>query len=166
MTTASGVAVVATQLAQTDRRALSQAWYSALHLARAENAPRVGTRAATPVTPTAPLARSVPPSAPAPHAIAARSPERAVRAHRTTSPMVERRGAPTDAMRRVERAVTAIARAARPRPSRTIAIDGGRVTLIVRVEPGATRIVALCREPLRPTVERALARARFALAVR
>ena len=27
------VAVLATQLAQTDRRALSQAWYSALHLA-------------------------------------------------------------------------------------------------------------------------------------
>ena len=29
----TGVAVVATQLADTDRRALSQAWYSALHLA-------------------------------------------------------------------------------------------------------------------------------------
>ncbi|MEA2720100.1 MAG: hypothetical protein QOJ39_1964, partial [Candidatus Eremiobacteraeota bacterium] len=29
----NGVAVLATHLAHTDRRALSQAWYSALHLA-------------------------------------------------------------------------------------------------------------------------------------
>jgi hypothetical protein len=36
MTSASeSVTVIATQVARTDRRALSQAWYSALHLARA-----------------------------------------------------------------------------------------------------------------------------------
>ena len=50
----TGVAVVATQLADTDRRALSQAWYSALHLAdqppAAGNAPRV----AVPRTPPSP----------------------------------------------------------------------------------------------------------------
>jgi len=165
MTNASGVAVVATQLAQTDRRALSQAWYSALHLAHAGNTPRTVTRAAAPATPHGAPSHDV--HAHSPEARTARlSPERAVRAQRATSPLVERRGVPTDAMRRVERAVTSIARSARPRPSRTIAIDGGRVTLLVRVDPGATRIVALCREPLRPTVERALARARFALAVR
>ena len=35
-TVTDGVAVIATQVAQTDRRALSEAWYSALHLAHAD----------------------------------------------------------------------------------------------------------------------------------
>ena len=37
MTTVSGgVAVIAMRVAQTDRRALSEAWYSALHFARTD----------------------------------------------------------------------------------------------------------------------------------
>jgi hypothetical protein len=165
MTTASGVAVVATQLAQTDRRALSQAWYSALHLAHAEHAPPGAPRPAAPATSHAPLPQRVAASPAHGERAALRSPERAVRVPRAAPPIVERRGLPTDAMRRVERAVASIARSPR-RPSRTVAIDGGRVTVLVRTDPDATRIVALCREPLRATVERALARARFALAAR
>jgi len=93
-----------------------------------------------------------------------RTPSRTPPARATSAVSADRRAAPTDAARRLERAVAALARRPSPRPSHTVAIDGGRVTLVVRSDRGATRVVALCREPLRATVERALARARFSLA--
>jgi hypothetical protein len=115
MTTATErVAIVATQVAQTDRRALSQAWYSALHLARTQ----------------------------LPH---------------------DRRRPPSDAARRIERAV---ATAAHRRASQTVDLGGGRVQLLVRTDGPTTRIVAVCATEARPRVERALAQARFALAGR
>jgi hypothetical protein len=169
MTTAPGVAIVATQLAHTDRRALSQAWYSALHLAHDAPArstpshPSAANAAHTALAPSSPVAsaasaRLAPTAAPrASHAPAARE---------NAAPSMERRSAPTLAARRVERALATIAGRPQPRSSQTIALDGGRVTLLVRSDAGATRIVALCGEPLRATVERALAHARFALAAR
>jgi hypothetical protein len=164
MTTASGVAVVATQLARTDRRALSQAWYSALHLAQTTPAAR-DAHFAAPATARA----SAAPRGSAPiHEVppAPRTAARPLPARSTTAVPADRRAAPTEAARRLERAVAALARRPAPRPSHTVAIDGGRVTLLVRSDRGATRVVALCREPLRATVERALARARFSLAAR
>jgi hypothetical protein len=166
MTTAPRLAVVATQLAQTDRRALSQAWYSALHLARRETpAMRAPSRTAAG---TARVATPPPAAAPSdgPHGgRAARVPvHRAI----ASGPRValERRSVPTDLARRLERAVERAVRTTYRRTSQTIAVDGGRVTVLVRSEPGATRIVALCGEPVREAVERALAHARFALAAR
>jgi hypothetical protein len=164
MTTASGVAVVATQLAQTDRRALSQAWYSALHLAHDDaSAPHVAHAAALTAQPAVTLREGSARPADAAHG-ASFSPARAVRSHANIPPGAERRSAPTVAARRVERALASIARAPHTRASHTVAIEGGRVTLLVRTDGGATRVVALCREPLRATVERALARARYTLA--
>jgi hypothetical protein len=167
MTTAPGVAVVATQLAQTDRRALSQAWYSALHLA--DGAPRSAAHRLAPrpvaassapevayaIVPAGTSARCAP-SGPAP----------ARAAHERITPAAERRRAPSEIARRVERAVERIAHAPRPRTAQTVTIDGGRVTLIVRTDAHATRVVALCSAPLRAHVERALAHARYALAAR
>jgi hypothetical protein len=168
MTTAPGVAVVATQLAQTDRRALSEAWYSALHLDRGESHPPSTPRRATNAVATrvrAPRVASTPD-----HVPRASMPATSSRAHESNAKpapvSLERRRLPTDAARRVERAVERIVHAPHQRTSQTIAIDGGRVTLLVRSEPGATRIVALCSEPARARVERALAHARFALAAR
>ena len=166
MITAPGVAVLATQLAATDRRALSQAWYSALHLAH--DAPGI-TAAKRPATSRASTA--------AMHPGDARETSRATRATtiaptgtahavRAGSPLEERRCTLSDAARRVERALARIARMPQPRSTHTVAVGGGRVTLLVRVDPGATRVVALCGEPLRATVERALAHARFTLAAR
>ncbi len=166
MTTASDVAVVATHLAQTDRRALSQAWYSALHVApgdaraairstRAPNASsaRVGERAVSA------LAESdMPGKMPAE--------ARTSRGAGVSSPFVERRNVADASTRRVERAVAALARAPRRTVPHTVALAGGRVTIVIRGDAHATRIVALCSEPLRATVERALAHARFALASR
>ena len=164
MTTAPDVAVVATHLAQTDRRALSQAWYSALHIApgdaratiqstRAPNAScaRVGERAVT---------------APAGSCCAPTKTPTDARMHGSAdaSPFVERRNVADAGARRVERAVAALACAPHRAAPHTVALDGGRVTIVIRSDARATRIVALCSEPLRATVERALAHARFALA--
>jgi hypothetical protein len=166
MTTAPGVAVVATQLAHTDRRALSQAWYSALHLAAEAPALRA-TRGAAPAAARAAEPAHVRASVEAPRAPRPNSPPaRAPRARDGMPPLAERRSVPGDAARRLERAVARIGRRPRPGPPHTVAIDGGRVTLLVRADSDVVRIVALCHAPLRATVERALAHARFTLAAR
>lgn len=164
MTTASGgVAVIATQLAQTDRRALSEAWYSALHLAHA-TAPRQRSlaRSAGTASPQAlPIGSS---SARRPAA----APAAEVRSRKNTSAPLpvhaERRRPADDTARRIERAVATLA-ARRPVPAaHTIDVAGGRVRLLVHNDGRTTRIVALCNHELREHVERALAGARFTLA--
>lgn len=166
MTAPNTVAVVATQLPGTDRRALSQAWYSALHLAEKS----------TPHIPARPLAgpassAHVPTSA---HTISSihRSELRVnavagERGARTAVPSgaSERRAPRTELAQRIERALV-------PRPrapmvaSASLAIKArdGRVHLLVRTDGSTTRIVALCAPALRERVESALAQARFALA--
>jgi hypothetical protein len=161
------VAVVAAQLAATDRRALSQAWYSALHVADrapSTNAPsralpghgsRDGSRIVRPAShaavPNAPLAHRpafgvAPPHTPAAEPLERRSPRTELArsiarglAHRTP-----RSGAASFAIR----------------------TGGGRIQLIVRADGGRTHVVAVCAAALRERVERALAQARFALAAR
>jgi hypothetical protein len=171
----TGVAVLATELPATDRRALSQAWYSALHLA--ERAPR---------------ARSAPPSPAAParasgisgfiHDACAgasgagasnagariqRPPQRDANARGDADahrPVAERRTPKSELARRIERGL-----AQRPRSapaSFAVSAAGGRVRILVRSDGARTRVVAVCAPPLRERVERALAQARFALAAR
>ena len=160
-----GVAVVAAQLAATDRRALSQAWYSALHLAG--SVPAATTRrgafsaARTPnAGPTRSAART-----------AADVPLRSGTAFRAAAPRtpvaepLERRSPRTVLARGIERGL------ARRVPRRGVAsfairTAGGRVHLLVRAGGGRTRVIAVCRAELREQVERALAHARFALAAR
>jgi hypothetical protein len=165
MTTASdGVAVIATQLAQTDRRALSEAWYSALHLAG-------GSTSRTQSVPQrAGALRSPAPAAPATASHAGRqlvaapasSPRHGAGARVEVGD--ERRRPVTDTARRIERAVVTLT-ARRPVPAaHTVEVAGGRVRLLVHDDGRATRIVALCSRPLREHVERALAHARFTLA--
>lgn len=168
MTTASdGVAVIATQLARTDRRALSEAWYSALHLAR--EAPPAGNAAARAAS--APLSvATLPPRTQYAPPLSSRAlrqaQDRRSRGTATATPTatVERRLPPTDVTRRIERAVAALG-PRRPLPAaHTVDIGGGRVRLLVHGDGRRTRIVALCSPALRDEVERALARARFTLA--
>lgn len=81
------------------------------------------------------------------------------------APDLDRRACATELSRRIERAL--LRHAAQPPESPvTIAIksDDGRVQLVVRSDRATTRIVALCAPELRERVDRALARARFALA--
>ena len=165
----TGVAVVATQLADTDRRALSQAWYSALHLAER---PPAGAHA--------PLGR-VPGAAPsggsrctrgsnaAPRrgstggAVHARNAARDTSSRCEGSVAAERRATKTQLARRIEHELTR-----RPPRGATASFavcgEGGRVRLVVRGDGALTRVIAVCAPPLRERVERALAQARFALA--
>jgi len=167
MTTASGgVAVIATQLAQTDRRALSEAWYSALHLTR-DVAP-LRSRAAHLAQPPAERMPDV--HAPAPQmanrsAVAGAAGRRAERgASARSGPASDRRRPVTETARRIERAVATLAATPQAPAAHTVDVAGGRVRLLVRSDGRTTRIVALCSRPLREQVERALASARFTLA--
>jgi hypothetical protein len=165
MNASDGVAVIATQVAQTDRRALSEAWYSALHLAHdAAPARAAGARRVAAGERTASIALTVPVQTHPEH-VAAPLPAHARHAENVRSATVpERRRPASETSRRIERAVERLS-ARRPIPAaHTLAVAGGRVRLLVHHDGNALRIVALCSSPLRDVVERALAGARFALA--
>jgi hypothetical protein len=167
MHSASGtLAVVAAPVPAADRRGLSQAWYSALHLAEGDvrGASSLRTRPLA-----APGARvcGQPVVVPQPGAGAGRSgPARAGAAPAAAAagvppaPPGDRRDPPSRLARAILRAVAA----RRESGSTVAASENGRVHLVVRVDGQRTRIVALCREADRLAVERALGSARYALA--
>ncbi len=167
MTTATrSVAVVATWLPTTDRRALSQAWFSALH-GTTVSAPPPAARCALPGR-----ERSAPVARPVPEALAgagtgANGATRSAGSRDLASGPVspERRAPATDLTRRIERAIVRQS-VIRPMGVAAIAVKAadGRIHLLVRTEAGSTRIIALCAPHLRERVDRALAAARFALA--
>jgi hypothetical protein len=166
MTTATrSVAVVATRLPDIDRRALSQAWFSALHLAQPSDGhvaavamTSISTRAGKAPGPPAALA---PPSAGAP----ARALTKGVRAELAAPLETERRKPGGELTRRIERAIVRhVARVAQHSTAIVVDAGDGRVHLLVRTDRATTRIVALCSPQLRDRVDRALAQARFALA--
>jgi hypothetical protein len=169
MTTATrSVAVVATRLPDMDRRALSVAWFSALHLAQPCGGGAAPPHAATCVAPPRSGApKTTAPAGTAPAATAYRASAGGVptTARGQAPELLERRSAGSDLARRIERAIVRHVPRATQR-SATIAIDAGdgRVQLLVRTDRTATRIVALCSPLLRERVDRALAHARFVLA--
>lgn len=150
--------------ALVDRRALSQAWYDALHLAERKPAPRVRglhafeSEAAARAQPSRAGAESV---APAPPSRAPRAPLAVCRAERSLSGRVqERRAGPS----RLARRIVAQIQREPARASFTLRTAFGRIHLCVRRERGVLRLIALCSAPARAAVDRALAHARFALA--
>jgi hypothetical protein len=165
--TTGGVAVVTTTLAQTDRRALSQAWYSALHLAdqtkpqRGKSNPQVSgggssaSRAVHGRTDAGPRVSS-----------AAVRIVRRIAGSRTPALLLERRLPVGGLGRRIARLVSHPSPAPERARAATVSVRGARVHVIVRTQGNATRIVALCPRPLETRVARALAQARFALAAR
>ena len=164
----TGVAVVATQLADSDRRALSQAWYSALHLA--EHPSAAGRTQFTRALAAAHdngsrhggAGSDAPPVGAAEGTGGARQAGRASAARFDAAAVPERRAPKTELARCIERGLTRRL----PRGGAAFAVRGagGRVALIVRTDGARTRVVAVCVPPLRERVERALAHARFALA--
>jgi hypothetical protein len=163
----TGVAVIATQLHHTDRRALSQAWYNALHLAGRAPRPQRGPCRATPSATPASAPRSA-------HEVKGTSPRRddvpVVRACRSggtasrEAVVTERRAPKPELAGRIERALTRGLPGAAA--SFTVRASAGRVHLLVRSEGARTRVVAVCAATLRERVERALAHVRFACAGR
>jgi hypothetical protein len=162
MTTATdGVAVIATQLAQTDRRALSQAWYSALHLVQRTPLPR---RPPAPMPSAAHGPSRVTPVPRAPVIATLRGTTPIGTRCSTSAALPERRRPVTATTRRIEAAIARLSVVAQPTVAQTIELGDGRVRLLVRKRGATTRIVAVCAPRLRESVERALARARFSLA--
>ena len=165
MTASDGVAVIATRIAQTDRRALSEAWYSALHLAHDAPPARSAAARRVPSGPELAASARVGPAQADGKRVATPLSAHARRAAGMQGvALPERRRPPNEIARRIERAVERLS-ARRPVPAaHTLDVAGGRVRLLVHHDGRALRIVALCSSPLRDVVERALASARFALA--
>jgi hypothetical protein len=159
MTTAPDrIAVIAMQLARTDRRALSQAWYDALHHAQP------GSKAATPAGHASVAADALRPPARRGETARASAPARA-RTQRGTHEMSARAMArdPELIAPPLARKITAAVNAPRGF-ARTVTLGSSRVRLLVRTDAGGTRIVALCASADRERVARALAQVRVALA--
>jgi len=162
-TVTSGLSVLKTRLPYVDRRALSEAWFSALHLADVEReaaAPALRGAASGVAAPSA-AGRTNPKNLRAnfgyPPAGAMRRYVAAVRSG--GSPV----GPESGALRRPVRAALAPAVARRSDPehrtSLTVGVGGSRVQLMLRREGAVLHVVALCRPEVAAAVSRALARA-------
>ena len=157
--------IVSAPVAAFDRRALSQAWYSALHLAK-DGPPVSDARA-----PHAMRAEESPHRPPAlqkdartPHAPET-SATRERRAPHRIGRFVERRALRSPLARKIERTFLD----PRMRATRgTFAIDAGgaRVHVALQQTPGGLRLIAVCGARVRERVARALEEARYALAAR
>jgi hypothetical protein len=171
MTQQLEVSILAAPLAAIDRRALSQAWYSALRLAspgeRISDCPRPRQRVSAPAS-----ARTQNPTVSAHRMEVETRPPRATPTKPTAisgdeeTPNALRRRARRCALaQRIERAFGDSS--AHPRRA-TFSMGQGnaRVHVILQTRGTSTTLLALCRPELRTVVARALAQARFALAAR
>ena len=162
----SAFAVVATHLAQMDRRTLSQAWFDVLHLAskrsfRVEHAPSTSRE-----RPTRAEIRAHGSDDRMRDPMQVQRASKSIDTHdRSQRPLGrERRIERSELSHRIERAVAR--RTPEALSSMVIRAEDGRVQLLVRSDGMRTRIVALCLPAQRVAVEAALAHARFALARR
>jgi hypothetical protein len=171
-TVAPGIAVLRTRLPYVDRRSLSEAWFSALHLASGE-APAGVRRTQRPPSSDALGSRFARlPATPAESASARPATAFARRYAATLRPS----SAGGDALLRsidAPDALPAVRRAtirARSYPARqtalTVGVDGSRVQLLLRRDGNVLHVIALCRSDVAPLVGRALARADAHLRVR
>ncbi len=155
------IAVVRTRLPYTDRRSLSQAWFSALHvsegpraqpaasnrapahaLASAAGRPPNGRRTAGATREAASMLRRTRDAfAPAPRGGFESSPARATRHAATVAPRPRPSGHPP------------------LRTSLTVGVAGERVALVLRRDGATLHVVAVCRPAVERAVREALARA-------
>lgn len=157
--TSPKLTVIATRMPYIDRRSLSQAWFSTLHLA-SDGATRPAAperRGSLPVTVAARRAPHESAPAASPHRNAPRP-----RVPETTSSRVDAEIATRrtyDArMARAARATYERARSYPPfRTSLTLEAGGDRIHLLLRREGATLHVVALCRPEMAETVRRALA---------
>ncbi|MGC2129816.1 MAG: hypothetical protein WA629_06940 [Candidatus Aquilonibacter sp.] len=157
--------ILTAPLAAIDRRSLSQAWYSALHLAHATNSPTSCGR--TSVDPPRIEGR---PRRSGATSSAVRPGERAAPVIRTgheTSRIAqgpERRAERSPLARRIERTFLDPIRA---NSRATFTIDGtqARVHVALQTTASGVRLIAVCPAAIRIGVARALDEARYALAL-
>lgn len=152
----------------TNRLALSQAWYDALHLAR-DHAPRAA-QPARPAAP-APAARGGASAAPPPETPVARAPYRA-NAALASARGPARGGAQADELQAVRRAIVrrrvvrAAPPAAREARARTVVTGTAHVAVRISFSPQGLVVALACAPAQRARAGDALERARLALAAR
>jgi len=158
--TSPKIAVIATRMPFIDRRSLSEAWFSALHLA-SDGKPPAASRERRNLVVTAGTMRATISTR---NASPARQLPRAAGAQPRT--LDAPRGNPEITTRRAfDARVAATARAAYERArsyppfqsTLTLETRGERVQLVLRREGATLHVVALCRPELAETVRRALA---------
>jgi hypothetical protein len=140
-----GLAIVRARLPYIDRRALPEAWFSALHFAVAPGksargeSPAAAGRPATGATPRAAASRSARGNVEAPASRVVRS--GATRAATGPSPAhAVRKNARVRSKPAVARSYPAA------RVAFTVGLEGARVQLLVRREGAVLHVVALCNE--------------------
>lgn len=166
MTQQLGFSVLTAPIAAIDRRALSQAWYSALHLARRSHE---GDRSIAVCTVRSQAHEKTPvsfertsPNVRAP--LSTRVHREAERIERDPQPL-ERRAIRSSLARKIEHAFL------RPNVTAkraTFTIDGtaARVQVSMQHTRSGLRLIAVCPSHTRKSVARALEQARYALAAR
>jgi hypothetical protein len=170
MTNELQVSILAAPLAQMDRRALSQAWYTALRLA--PNAQIASQRSApAQLAPVPNIAdrfaeKRELPRRMGPASYGATLPS----AHRVANGFDGMQGATREARRRTlaERIARAFAGAERTAKRATFSLGRGnaRVHVVLQTIGERPTLLALCRPEVQPVVRRALTQARLALARR
>ena len=161
-----GISVLAAPLAAIDRRSLSQAWYSALHLAHSSPLP-AGSALPAPEKPAASsplqLRRDAAPRRAVP--LAPVRPGAPRRPPAVAGAACERRAPRSPLARGIERAMLDRS-AASGRSAFAIKTGETRVVVVLHARGNRVRLVALCAPASRRAVARALEQARFALAAR
>ena len=162
-----GFTVLSAPVALCDRRALSQAWFSALHMhtqnAQAPAAVRATARAQR-VAPS--LAQSIKTTGGIARTACVQTPPQRYSGTATPVPAtVDRRHTPSKLARKIEQAFLREQNAPK-QASFALEGDRGRVQILLRSAGGATQIVALCPPAAREVVSQALAQARYALSMR
>ncbi|MHB8433495.1 MAG: hypothetical protein ACYC8W_11260 [Candidatus Tyrphobacter sp.] len=162
--------VLCAPLAAIDRRALSQAWFSALGLSQRRSVSKGSRRLCASGTPLRLAASSLRSAPGCPHGrnvtTTAPSRERVLEEPGLgkSETLLERRR-PSQLARRIERRFAVVRRMPR-RASIVLAGERARVHLTLQVDASRTRIVAICPRAVERHVARALAEARYALARR
>lgn len=157
--------VVSAPVAAFDRRALSQAWYSALYGSRAPGSIPPDVRALLPANPEA-ARPSKPDNSGAPCKPAPSDAGRPLaRAIGPAAEPIERRGPQSTLARKIERAFLRPQRAA-GKASFTLESDLGRVQVVLQSRGSRCKLVAVCSAKASALVAQALLQARYALAKR
>jgi hypothetical protein len=167
MTQQLEVSILASPLAAIDRRVLSQAWYSALHLAHSERAvpATTGQRATMETRSLTKSASSTesrllprPAESDAPRRRPLRPPTSVT--HQSLARIADRRVVPLS--QRIERRFAQSPVHVR-RATFSMGRGAARVFVVLQTNGSVATLIALCRPEMRAVVARALAAARFAL---
>ncbi|MDQ2680448.1 MAG: hypothetical protein M3Y21_05415 [Candidatus Eremiobacteraeota bacterium] len=162
----SDLSVLSVPLASIDRRALSQAWYSALHLETHKYSVETALKPRQLVTPTGKRAQPVARKSVVGTKVSNVPSAFGARAHRTTVSLPgDRRALRTALAKRIERVFAGRCRPAHS-ASFTLGVVGGRVHIGLRRSGEHLQLIAVCSPRCRKVVAEALVQARYALASR